>query len=91
MLQKNFDILSLNVLHNYFNSLIKLFSNLYLTKFLGISAKPFFPYIFCSFAIKKLSFLSCLKKKNEKKKNVKRTYFYFSTISYYFKIAYLKI
>jgi len=41
MLQKNFDILiiSLNVLYNYFDGLIKLFSNLYLyiPKFLDIS------------------------------------------------------
>jgi len=33
----------LNVSHNYFNSLIKLFSDLYLVKFfLDTSAKPFF-------------------------------------------------
>lgn len=34
---KSFDILatSLNVLHNYFNSLTKLFLNLYLAKFLN--------------------------------------------------------
>jgi len=33
---KNFDVLAinLNVLHNYFDSAIKLFSDLYLTKFL---------------------------------------------------------
>jgi len=41
---KNFDIqASLNVLHNYFGSVLKLFSNLYLAKFLDISAKPFYP------------------------------------------------
>jgi len=42
---KNVDILAsiLNVLHNYFDSLIKLFSDLYLAKFLDTSAKPFFP------------------------------------------------
>jgi len=41
---KNFYILSinLNVLHNNVDSLIKLFSNLYLAKFLDISAKPVF-------------------------------------------------
>jgi len=41
---KNFDILttSLSVLHNYFDSSTKLFSNLYLAKFLDISAKSFF-------------------------------------------------
>jgi len=41
---KNFDILaiSLNILHNYFDSSIKLFSNLYLPKFIEISVK-FFP------------------------------------------------
>jgi len=39
---KNFHILaiSLDILHNYFDSLTKLFSDLYLTKIL---AKPFFP------------------------------------------------
>jgi len=42
---KNFDILAtyLNVLHNYFDSLLKLFSDLYLTKFLNTSAKLFLP------------------------------------------------
>jgi len=37
---KNFDILatSLSVPHNYFNDLIKLFSDLYLAKFLDTSA-----------------------------------------------------
>jgi len=40
---KNFDLISLNVLHNYFNSSIKLFSDLYLAKFLNILTKPFFP------------------------------------------------
>jgi len=41
----NFDIsaISLNVLHNYFDSPIKLFPDFYLTKFLDTSAKPFFP------------------------------------------------
>jgi len=40
----NFNIVatSLNVLHNYFFQK-KLFSNLYLDRFLDISAKPFFP------------------------------------------------
>jgi len=43
---KSFKILaiSLNILRNYFNS-SKLFSDLYLTKFLSTLAKPFFPYI----------------------------------------------
>jgi len=43
---KNFDTLaiSLNNLHKYFNSSIKLFSYLYLAKFLGTSAKSFFLY-----------------------------------------------
>jgi len=42
---KNFDILAtiLNILY-YLDSLIKLFLDLYLTKFLDTSAKPFFPY-----------------------------------------------
>jgi len=42
---KSFDILaiSLNVPHNYFYSSTK-FSDLYLTKFLNISAKSFFPW-----------------------------------------------
>jgi len=31
--------------HNYFDSLIKLFPDLYLVKFLNTSAKLFFPYI----------------------------------------------
>jgi len=41
---KNFDILAtkLRVLHNYFDDLTKLFSDLYLAKFLDILAK-FFP------------------------------------------------
>jgi len=34
---------NLNVLHNYFDSPTKLFSDLYLAKFLDISAKLFFP------------------------------------------------
>jgi len=43
---KNFDILTtrLNVLHNYFDGLIKLFSNLYLTKFLDTSNRSFRNY-----------------------------------------------
>jgi len=42
---KSFDILtiSLSVLHNYFDGPTKLFSDLYLVKFLDTSAKPFFP------------------------------------------------
>jgi len=42
---KNFDVLiiSLSVLR-YFDSLIKLFSDLFLAKFLYTLAKPFFPY-----------------------------------------------
>jgi len=45
---KNFDILttSLSVLHNYFDSLTKLFLDLYLAKFSDTSAKSFFPYIY---------------------------------------------
>jgi len=45
---KNLDILaiSLNVLHYYFDSLIKLFSDLYFAKFLDTSAKSFFPCAF---------------------------------------------
>jgi len=43
---KNFDILTTNVLYNYFDSLTKLFSDLYLAKFLDTSANPFF---LCSF------------------------------------------
>jgi len=35
--------ISLSVLHNYFNSLTKLFSDLYLAKFLDTLVKPFFP------------------------------------------------
>jgi len=44
---KNFDILtiSLNVLYNYFDNPIKLFSDLYLVKFLNTSAKLFFSCI----------------------------------------------
>jgi len=44
---KKFDILTicLSVLvYNYFDDLTKLFSDLYLTKFLGILTKSFFPY-----------------------------------------------
>jgi len=46
MLQK-FDILVINlcILHNYFNSLTKLFSDLYLVKFLDTLAKLFFSCI----------------------------------------------
>jgi len=42
---KNFNILAVssNVLHNYFGQQTKLFSNLYLAKFLDSSAKLFFP------------------------------------------------
>jgi len=47
---KSFNILTigLSVLHNYFNSSTKLFSNpyLYIAKFLDISAKSFFSYYF---------------------------------------------
>jgi len=41
---KNFNILaiSLSVLHNYFDDLTKLFSDLYLTKFLDSPTKSFF-------------------------------------------------
>jgi len=41
---KNFNSLtiSLSILHNYFDDSIKLFSDLYLTKFLDTSAKSFF-------------------------------------------------
>jgi len=41
---KNFDILTTNlsVLHNYLNDPTKLFSDLYLVKFLDILAKSFF-------------------------------------------------
>jgi len=45
---KNFEqflTISLSVLYNYFNSITKLFSNLYLAKFLNILAKIFFPVI----------------------------------------------
>jgi len=42
---KNFDILaiSLNILHNYFDSSLKLFSSYFLVKFLDTLAKSFFP------------------------------------------------
>jgi len=33
----------LSVLYNYFDNPVKLFSNLYLSKLLEASAKPFFP------------------------------------------------
>jgi len=41
MMSKNFDILATNlsVLYNYFDSSIKLFSDLHLAKFLDTSAK----------------------------------------------------
>jgi len=41
---KSFDILTaiLSVIHNYFNGPTKLFSDLYLAKFLDISTKLFF-------------------------------------------------
>jgi len=44
---KSFDILatSLGVLYNYFDDLTKLFSTLYLAKFLNALAKLFFPRI----------------------------------------------
>jgi len=44
---KNFNILvtSLNVLYNYFDGPTKLFSVLYLTKFLDTSAKSFPSYL----------------------------------------------
>jgi len=45
MLQKVWDIISLNILRNNFNDPTKLFSDLYLTEFLDCSAKLFFPYI----------------------------------------------
>jgi len=35
----------LSVLHNYFDGPTKLFSNLYLAKFLDISIRPFFLYL----------------------------------------------
>jgi len=43
--KKNFDILaiSLSVLYNYFDGSTKLFSVLYVAKFLNTSAKSFFP------------------------------------------------
>jgi len=43
--KSSIDILatSLSVLHNYFDGPIKLFSDLYVAKFLNKSAKPFFP------------------------------------------------
>jgi len=43
---KNFNILaiSLSVLYNYFDNSMKLFSDLYLAKFLDKTAKLFFPY-----------------------------------------------
>jgi len=41
---KSFNICRLSYLHNYFDSLTKLFSGLYLAKFLDISEKLFFSY-----------------------------------------------
>jgi len=38
MLQKNFDILTTSFLHNYFDGLTKLFSDLYLAEFLIITS-----------------------------------------------------
>jgi len=42
---KNFDLLAINfnVLYNYFDNSIKLFSDLYLVEFLDNLAKSFFP------------------------------------------------
>jgi len=42
---KNFGVLATNldVLNNYFDNLLKLFSDLYLAKLLDTSAKSFFP------------------------------------------------
>jgi len=61
---KTFDILaiSLNILHNYFDSLTKLFSDPYLTKFLDTSAKLFFScnsskILFQEYRLKNRSFL----------------------------------
>jgi len=56
---KSFDIpaISLSVLHNYFDGLTKLFSNLYLTTFLDVSVKLLFPYFrICILRIGKLTF-----------------------------------
>jgi len=51
---KSFNILviSLNVLHNYFNNPTNLFSDLYLVKFLDTSAKPSFLCEFCEKELK---------------------------------------
>jgi len=50
---KSFDILSMSCdLHNY-DSLTKLFSNLYLAKFLNTAKKSFFLYIYYTFNNKK--------------------------------------
>jgi len=44
MLRKVLNILATSSgVHNYFDGPTKLFSELYLAKFLGTSAKPFFP------------------------------------------------
>jgi len=45
---KNFNILatSLNILYNYFNSLLTLFSNLRLVKFVDTLEKSFFLYMY---------------------------------------------
>jgi len=47
-------------LHNYFNGPTKLFSNLYLAKFLDISAKLFFLRSQSSFYLFNLAFLNYL-------------------------------
>jgi len=50
---KNFDIAtSFDILHNYFDDLTKLFSDLYPTKFLDTSSKSFLPYTFKNFYFK---------------------------------------
>jgi len=63
---KNFDILAtLSVLHNYFDGLTKLFLNLYLAKFLDISAKSFFTcrkiHIYFYVYIKITIYVNCMK------------------------------
>jgi len=42
---KNFDMIATSILHSYFDNPTKLFSNLYLAKFLNTSTKPFFVHI----------------------------------------------
>jgi len=56
---KSFDILttSLSVLHNYFNGITKLFSDLYLTKFLDILTKSFVCSLYIFLDNKKFCFL----------------------------------